>query len=107
MRFARPTKGDILVAAFLYLLNVFDMAATMYAIRAGYGMEMNPLMKFLMDHGMGYFVFVKVVVMLVLTVALLFVYVPKKVNVTLLFLAGMYTMLGISHALIFWSQHAR
>lgn len=107
MRFNRPAKSDVLIAVLLYMLNIFDMIATMRAISMGYGMEINPVMRVLMDKGMGYFVFVKVVVMLVVTVFLLLVPVPKKVNVALLFMTGMYMMLGLVHVLIFWSMHAR
>lgn len=97
-------RGDALVAFSLYLLNIFDMGATMYAVLNGYGMELNPLMRLLMNYGMGYFVFVKVFVMAVFMVLMLHVPIRRSLNNGLVFLAGMYTMLGIGHVLVFLNR---
>jgi len=105
-RLLNAKRSDIVTALSLYLLNIFDMFATMFAITKGYAIEMNPIMKAVMDYGMGYFVFIKVVVMFCVTVSLLFLPLSRKINVVLLFVAGMYTMLGIMHILIFLSEHA-
>lgn len=104
MKLKVPRKNDAIIAVALYLLNIFDMVATMYAVRSGYGMEMNPLMRFLMNHGMGYFVFVKVVVMAFFMFFMLQVPLGRRLNNGLVFLAGMYTMLGIGHVLIYLNR---
>jgi hypothetical protein len=102
LRLVKPSKRDVWLAAALYGMNVFDMAATLAAIRRGYE-ESNPLMRCLIELGPIYFILFKVIGAGALTTLLLFVPISKRINVVLLFLAGVYFMLAVSHLLIFWS----
>lgn len=105
--FVKPKRRDVCIASFFYLLNVFDMIATVYAINKGYAIEGNPLMRFLMDQGMWMFIAFKLVVVAGFAAFLLFLPISKSVNTVLLFLAGVYTMLGISHVLIYLGAYGR
>lgn len=105
MRFVRPSKRDVYLAIFLYVLNIFDTVCTTLMVTSGKGMEMNPLMDFLIRKDIRLFIGFKVIVPIFVTALLLFLPTPKRVNTALLFLAGMYTMLAIVHLLVIWSLH--
>ena len=107
MNWHPPAKRDVITAGCLYALNLFDMAATAYAVTKGYAMELNPLMRALMGRGMTYFVLFKIVIIFFLAWALLFIPVSKHINTVLVFVTGMYAMVGLMHILIFLSQHGR
>lgn len=103
----RVPRRDLWIALSLYLLNLFDMVATIFAVKSGYGMEINPLMRFLMNYNIWAFVFVKTVVMGVVVAATLQVPMSRRTSNVLVFMTGMYTMLGIGHILIFWNFHGQ
>lgn len=94
-------RRDVYIALIFYALNIFDMVATMIAVKSGYGMELNPFMRFLMEQGMGYFVFAKVVVVGALAYILLNVRIAPRLNNGLVFVTGLYVMLCLGHLLIF------
>lgn len=107
MRFSRPTKRNVLTAAALYSLNLFDMGATAYAVTKGYAMELNPLMRMLMEEGMEYFILFKVAIVLVLASFLLFIPFSRQLNSILVFLTGAYAAIGLMHILIFLGQNGQ
>lgn len=106
MKFQKPTKRDTFLFVLFYFLNLFDTVATVIATRNG-GIELNPPMRFLLERGIGYFVAFKVIGVLIMGLVALFYPVSKRVNVTLLFISGMYAMLTIYHLLMFWNFGVR
>lgn len=107
MRFCRPTKRNVITASALYALNLFDMVATAYAVTKGYAMELNPIMRMLMEAGMGYFILFKVAFVLVLASFLLFIPFSRQINTILVFLTGAYAAIGLMHILIFLGQNGQ
>lgn len=98
-----PSKRDIKIAVVLYVLNLIDMVSTLYGVKHG-ATEMNPLMALALNNGDLTFVIAKVFGMGFATLLLLYVPISKKVNTVLLFLAGMYAMLVMTHMFMFWSK---
>lgn len=45
----------------LFLLNIADLLFTLLWVNAGVGEEINPLMRFFLDMGQGYFIAVKLI----------------------------------------------
>jgi hypothetical protein len=50
----------LLLAGLLVFLNLFDAGATTYLILTGFGYEINPIMAWLIDLGIGWFLLYKV-----------------------------------------------
>lgn len=100
MKFIRPRPFDVTLACVFYMLNLFDMCATLSLLDRGYE-ELNPIMQSLINANPLLFVMFKVFGVGSMTVLLLFVPFSRRVNVVLLFMTGVYFMLGTLHVALF------
>lgn len=94
-------RHDIFMFLIFYLLNIFDMISTVYAISKGYAFEANPIMRALMSCGMGWFIAAKIIVPIPISFVMLFFPFMKRWNPMITFIAGMYTMLALTHVMLY------
>lgn len=94
-----PPRRDIILAATMYLLNLFDMGATLFFVGGGHAAELNPGMRMFMMLGQEWFIFYKVAVVGLLTFFLLVIRIPRRLNNALLFLTGVYFAITMYHVL--------
>ena len=98
MRFIKPKRKDIILALFVYLMNVVDALFTLHYTRRG-AAEINPVMNFVLSLGEFHFLFFKIVVVGLLTVVLLFLPINSRLNNALLFFSGFYALIVLVHIL--------
>lgn len=58
--FKNIPKSILILATLLILLNLFDAGATAFLFLRGIGYEANPIMAWLLEQGLGWFLVVKI-----------------------------------------------
>lgn len=86
-------KKIIFFAILLCLLNLFDAGATTFLLTTGLGMELNPVMAWLIEQGIGYFWAFK------LSIGTVAPYVLAKHHQNIIARRGLYVMASLYGAL--------